>query len=382
MKIAMLGAKAVPAIGGIALYIEEVGARLASRGHDVTVYCRPHYLQEGAVPYRGMRRVVTGGLQGKHLDASTHTLSSVLRAARGNFDIVHFHGIGPGALAPLLGRRRQSRVIITVHGLDWQRSKWGRTASGLMYAGTRFSARFADEITTVSQCVGEEYHRRVGRKPSFVPTGVTLPEMMPPQELQQLGLVPNEYLFCATRLVPEKGLHYLLEAFAGLDTNKKLVIAGNCPYEDPYVQRLKQMASDQVVFAGYVKGRLLAELYSHAYLYLQPSEIEGLSISVLEALSYGRYVLASDIPENQEALETCGGTFRCGDVEDLRNKLGGLLDQPDVVREQCEVARSFISQKRNWETTTDCFERLYAGLFSQATPSGICAQVAHSSGED
>jgi glycosyltransferase involved in cell wall biosynthesis len=291
----MLGAKAVPAIGGIAGYIEAVGARLAERGHEVTVYCRPHFLEGESGDYRGMKRVVTGGLRGKHLDASTHTLTAALHALGSDYDVLHIHGAAPGLIAPLLQLRPRGQIVTTLHGLDWTGRKWGTVASSLMYAAARVGGRSADEVTAVSRWVSSECQERLGREATYIPTGVSLAQAAPPEQLYSLGIYPGEYVFCASRLVPEKGVHYLVEAFSKLRTDKMLVIAGACPYEDPYVKKLQESAGGNVAWVGYVKGRLLAELYTNAYLYVQPSETEGLPLSVLEALSYGRCVVASDI---------------------------------------------------------------------------------------
>lgn len=362
MKIAMLGAKAVPAIGGIAHYVEELGARLVDRGHEVTVYCRPHFLQDGSGPYRGMRRVVTRGLRGKHLDAATHSLTAALHARKEDFDILHIHGSAPGSLAPLLRRKGRGKVVVTIHGLDWQGGKWGRWASRTMYLAARIGARSADGLTAVSQVVRDQYQQLVGFTPVFIPTGVHLAEPVAAQELAALGVEPGRYVFCAARLVREKGVHYLVEAFAGLDTDLKLVIAGDCPYEDSYVQQLRAQASDRIIFAGYVTGRLLAELYSNAYVYVQPSEMEGLPIAVLEAMSYGRYVLASDIPANREALGPCGRTFKSRDVNALRTELAALLRQPEIIEAEFDRVRAYIRAERNWDLTADRFETLYQAL--------------------
>lgn len=364
MKIAMLGAKAVPAIGGIAGYIEEVGSRLALRGHEVTVYCRPHYCDGDAGDYLGMSRVLTPGLRGKHLDAPTHTLTAALHALRGGFDILHIHGAAPGMVAPLLQLDPANRTVLTIHGLDWAGTKWGPAASHLMYAAARTAVAAADRVTAVSRWVQDECDTRLHCQADFIPTGANLGQLTPPSELLNLGLERGKYVFCASRLVPEKGVHYLAEAFGQLNTDMKLVIAGSCPYEDPYVNRLQQLAGDNVVFTGYVKGRLLAELYSNCYLYVQPSEMEGLPLSVLEALGYGRCVLASDIPQNKEALGPCGYTFATRDSEDLGEQLAFLLDRPDLVENQFAIARDYIRRERDWETTTDSFEALYSHLTS------------------
>lgn len=362
MKIAMLGAKAVPAIGGIAGYVEEVGARLADRGHEVTVYCRPHFLDGDCDDYRGMQRVLTTGLRGKHLDATSHTLTSVLHALHRDYDILHIHGAAPAMFGSLLHFKPHGYVVTTLHGLDWSGTKWGGAASRAMYAAARLGVAAADRVTAVSRWVRDQAQTRLHCDAEFIPTGVNFPQLMPPQELQTLGVEPGSYLFCASRLVPEKGVHYLLEAFSELDTDKRLVIAGNCPYEDPYVTHLQELANDRVIFAGYAKGRLLAELYSNAYLYVQPSEMEGLPLSVLEALSYGRCVVASDIPQNKEALGPCGHTFASTDPLALRRQLAYLLNRPDVVGAQFARSRDYVRRERDWEITTDRYESLYEGL--------------------
>jgi glycosyltransferase involved in cell wall biosynthesis len=373
MKIAMLGAKAVPTIGGVAGYTEELGTRLAARGHDVTVYCRAHFLETEPSDYRGMHRVVTGGMRGKHLDAATHTLTSALHALRSDYDVLHIHGAAPGMVAPMLQFKPRGMVITTLHGLDWTGSKWGAAASGLMYAAARFGIMGADRVTAVSQWVKEECRRRLRCEAEYIPTGVNFPRLIGAEPLSEWGLHPGEYLFCASRLVPEKGVHYLVEAYAGLKTDKPLVIAGSCPYEDPYVARLREQANDRVIFAGYVKGEPLAALYSNAYVYVQPSESEGLPLSVLEALSYGRCVLASDIPQNKEALGPCGHTFATRDADSLRRQLAYLLNRPDVVGAEFSRGREYIRRERNWDVTADRFEELYQTLLVGRRPRMIAA---------
>jgi len=363
MKIAMLGVKAVPAIGGIAQYVEQVGARLVERGHDVTVYCRPHYL-EGNGSYRGMRRVVTRGIQGKHLDALTHTATAALHASRCHYDIVHIHGSAPGVFAALPRVLGREKTVVTVHGLDWQGAKWTRAASALMRTAARVTAHSAHRMVAVSEWVQHEYTRAVACEMATIPTGVEPAEPIEAKEILEHGLAPEGYIFCASRLMPEKGLHHLVAAFESLDTEKKLVIAGNAPYDDEYTRALLSHASDRIIFLGFVQGRLLKELYSNAYLYVQPSELEGMSIAILEALSYGRCVLASDIPQNREALGSCGYVFRSKDVADLEQSLRGLLDHPALVSEQCDLARTHVRTYRSWDTTAERYETLYDDLLA------------------
>jgi len=365
MKIAMLGVKAVPCAGGIAAYAEQLGKRLVERGHEVTVYCRRQYLDGDAGsstlrPHNGLRRRATPGLRGKYLDAVTHTFTSALDSLWQDYDIIHIHGSAPAVVAPLLRLRPSRRLVVTIHGVDWQGGKWGPLATGVMRWAANTPVRFAHELTVVSQGLRQFYRDNFGRETTYIPTGVELPEILPPREIRDTwNLDTDDYLLFVGRLTPEKGLDYLLSAYETLDTEKKLVIVGDANFKDPYVDDLRKRARDDVLFTGYRNGRTLAELFSNAYLYIQPSTLEGISVAVLEALSYGRCVLASDIPGNQEALGDCGHTFRAGNVDDLRRKLAMLLEDPDLVAAQYGLARKYVCREHNWETTTDQFEGLY-----------------------
>jgi len=365
MRIAMLGVKAVPCAGGIAAYTEQLGKRLVERGHEVTVYCRRQYLDGDAGsstlrPHNGLRRRVTPGLCGKYLDAITHTFTSALDSLRQDYDVVHIHGSAPAVVTPLLRLRPKRPIVVTIHGLDWQGGKWGPLARGGMRLAASASVWFAHELTVVSQGLQRFYRDNFGRETTYIPTGVELPEILPPREIKDTwNLDTDDYLLFVGRLTPEKGLRYLLSAYETLDCEKKLVIVGDANFKDPYVDDLRKHASDDVVFTGYRKGRTLAELFSNAYLYIQPSTLEGISVAVLEALSYGRCVLASDIPGNREALGECGYTFEMGNVDDLRSKLAMLVDDPNAVAAQYSVARDYVRREHNWERATDQFEELY-----------------------
>jgi len=377
MKIAMLGVKAVPAIGGIARYVEEVGSRLAERGHEVTVYCRPHYMDGADGHYRGMKRVVTRGLRGKHLDALTHTLTAGLHAVRQDYDILHVHGSAPGIVTPLFRVAGRSPVLVTIHGLDWCGSKWSSPASWLMARAARVTARHGQRLVAVSDYIRSVYSQHTGRPVDVIPTGIDLPRLPGPQQIRQIGLEPGKYLFCAARFVPEKGLHHLVDAFRRLNTDKKLVIAGDWAYEDAYVKRLLASRTDRILFPGYVTGRLLAELYTHCHVYVQPSLLEGLSIAVLEALSHGCCVLASDIPANLEALGPCGYTFASDDANSLQEKLEWLLAHPEEVADQFQQARVYVAQERNWDKTTDQYEAVYQEVLGAPVLADSAVQERH-----
>ncbi|MEA3402552.1 MAG: glycosyltransferase family 4 protein [Armatimonadota bacterium] len=366
MKIAMLGVKAIPCPGGICTYTEQIGSRLVARGHEVVVYCRRQYLPDDETPpispHKGVERKLSAGLRGKYLDALTHTVSSAIDALGRDFDVVHIHGSAPAVVAPLLRLRRGRPVVATIHSLDWTGAKWGPLATAAMRMAARVPIAFAHEVTVVSKQLRQFYRRTFGRDTTYIPSGVEIPELLPARQIrEQWGLEPGEYLLFVGRLTPEKGLEYLISAYEAIDTDKKLVIVGGTNFRDPYVDRLHQQAGPNVIFAGYQHGSVLAELFSNAYLYVQPSTLEGLSMAVLEALSYGRCVLASDIPGNLEALGEgeCGRTFRSRDADDLRRTLAELLACPYVVADQFDVARRYVAREYDWEKTTDGFEAVY-----------------------
>lgn len=367
MRIAMLGIKSVPAPGGIATYTEQISARLVARGHEVVVYCRPQYVSDDEsrplAPYRGIERRLCRGVRGKYLDAPTHTFSSALDTLRRDFDVIHIHGSAPGVVIPLLRLRRSRPVVVTIHSLDWEGRKWGRLATGVMSAAGRVPVRLADEMTVVSRRLQRYYRDRFGRETVYIPSGVEIPERRSAQEItRRWGLEEGGYILFVGRLTPEKGLEHLIPAYGAIETDRRLVIVGGANFEDPYITRLHECADDRVVFTDYQSGDVLSELYSNAYIYVQPSTLEGISMAVLEALSYGRCVLASDIPGNVEALGECGHTFAAGDVEDLREKLEMLLESPSLVEVEVERAVAHVRREHDWESTTDGLERVYESV--------------------
>jgi glycosyltransferase involved in cell wall biosynthesis len=363
MKVAMLGVKAVPAIGGIAAYTEEVGSRLAARGHEVVVYCRPRYLGPGSSGhYRGMERRITWGISSKYLDALTHTASALAAARRSGFDVLHFHGVGPAALVPLARGSGGAKVVVTVHGFEWQSQKWGRAARACLQAADRFCLRAADAITVVSEAMLARYRSGDGRPVLFIPTGVARPQLRPPRRIREWGLAGDDYLLFLGRLVPEKGCDLLLEAYRQAATDLRLVIAGEALHDAGYAARLRAQADARVIFAGYVQGELKEELLSNAYLFVQPSRLEGLPVAVLEAMSYGRYVLASDLPSNREAMDGSGLFFRTGDREHLRERLEYCLQAKEVVTAGRASVAARVCRERDWDRTVGMLEQLYLSL--------------------
>jgi len=228
---------------------------------------------------------------------------------------------------------------------------------------------FSDRLPKQLQ---EFYRAAFKRETTYIPSGVELPDIQPAEEIRERWrLQPGGYILFVGRLTPEKGLEYLLPAYEALDTDKKLVIVGGTNFRDAYVENLMSQAGENVIFTGYLHGSVLAELFSNAYMYVQPSTLEAMSMAVLEALSYGRCVLASNIPGNLEALGECGYTFEVGNVDDLREKMTVLLNDPQSVAAQFDLGRQHVTKEHNWDSTADQFEQVYYRVTKRGVQSAV-----------
>ncbi len=354
----MIGQKGIPATwGGIERHVEELARRLTQRGHQVTVFCRFHYTPAGS-RYHGVRLLRRPSLNTKHLDTATHVAFCTLESLFRGFDVVHFHALGPSLLSGLpriFGRRS----VVTVHGLDWQREKWGRFAAWVLRRCEGPAVRFPDRTIVVSKTLRDYFLEHHHRPATFIPNGTNLPTPRPARNILKLGLEPGRYVLFVGRLVPEKGVHYLCEAFSQLRTDLKLALVGGSSSSQAYVDLLKRYEGDRVLLLDYVFGADLEELWSNAYLVAQPSTLEGFSIALLEALSYGRCVVISDIPENLEVAGDCAVTFPSKNVGELRARLETLLAQPALVRTYEQKARQHVMTHYSWDTVAESTERVY-----------------------
>lgn len=362
MRIAMLGHKQIPSrAGGVEIVVGELSKRMAALGHDVTCYNRGgnHEKQE---QYAGVRLKTVPTIDKKGLAAVTSSFFAAVAVAFSRAQVCHIHAEGP-AFMSFLPKLFGKRVIVTVHGLDWQREKW-KSGFGAKYIrwGEKMAVRFADEIIVLSRNVQEYFLQRYGRETRFIPNGVTKPEKRLPQEMTaRFGLQGDDYILYLGRLVPEKGVHYLIEAFTQLKTDKRLVIAGGSSDTDTYVKNLKEQASDdsRILFTGFVQGKLLEELYSNAYLYVLPSDLEGMPLSLLEAMSYGNCCVVSDIPECTEVVEDHGAIFPKGNIQALCVCLQKLCGNEPLAEHYRETASDFICEKYDWDEVTRKTLELY-----------------------
>lgn len=375
MKIAFIGARGVVAkYSGIETYYEEVGSRLVQMGHDVTAYCRSYFTPDVA-EYRGIRIKRLPTIRSKHLETIVHSFLSTIDAVCRDYDIVQYHALGSAPLA-VLPRLCGKPTTVSVRGLDGQRAKWGRVARGYLKLCEWASVACPTRTLVVSRELQRHYAQEYGVETTYIPNGVTPCEQVRAEKIAAFGLAPRGYILYVGRLTPEKECHTLIEAFKPLHTSLKLVFAGASTYASDYVTALKQDQSDRILFLGFQSGLTLAELFSNAYLFVLPSKIEGLSVSLLEAMGYGNCVLTSDIPENRELVERTGLTFRVGDVADLRAKLAYLISHPEVVDSAGRASRELIHREYVWDRiaaeTEATFKRLIEG-HARAEPMRIDA---------
>jgi len=356
----MIGQKGIPATyGGIERHVEEIATRLVERGNDVTVFSRFHYSKNGD-PVRGVHNKRIASIHTKHADAISHCAITTFYSMLARYDVVHYHALGPSIFS-CLPRLAGAKTVVTVHGLDWQRGKWGKFATWFLKACEQPAVRFPNATIVVSQTLGDYFKKTYNSDTFVIPNGTNPGTIRAPNKIKRWGLDKGKYILWVGRLVPEKGCHYLIEAFRKTNTDAKLVMAGGSSFSDTYVQSLDRLRGDdeRIKMIGYVYGDVLEELWSNAYIVVQPSILEGLSIALIEALSFGRCVLASDIPENLEVVEDCAVVFRSRDVEDLQAKLQLCLDQPKMVEATALKCRALAEEKYSWPRLVEATEDVY-----------------------
>ncbi len=369
LRVAMIGQKGYPAVqGGIEKHVAELAARLPGLGVEVDIYSRPHYSSlTGPSDLPGVRVLRLPSLATKHLDAISHTLVATADALVRRPDIIHYHALGPGLLAWIPRRLRGIPTVVTVHGLDWQREKWGLFARRVLQWGESAAVRFPDATIAVSRALADHFHQEYGNPVDFIPNGITAQDPMEPARITDLGIASRFVLFVG-RLVPEKGCHFLLEAWASLPEDlrrdRELVIAGDAGFTSGYVDALKRDAGPGVRFLGFVHGRVLGELYSNAEVVVLPSTLEGLSIALLEAMSFRRCCLVSDIPPNLEAAGDTAAFFRSGDREDLARGLTHLLGDPGKRTSLGEMAGRRVRREYSWPRVTAQTAAVYRRILS------------------
>lgn len=368
-KIAMIGHKRIPSReGGVEIVVYELASRMVQKGYKVDAYNRrgshvsgKQFVERIGKNYRGIRILSIPTFESSKLNAIVYSFLATVRALFGRYDVIHFHAEGPCTmiwLPKLLG----IRCVATIHGLDWQRAKWGNFASKVLKFGEQMAVKYADEIIVLSKNMKEYFQKEYGRETVYVPNGIVRPEKKEADNItKKWGLEKDNYILFLARIVPEKGAHYLIEAYKQLETDKKLVIAGGSSHSSEYYKELKQLADNRedIVFTDFVGGQTLEELFSNAYCFVLPSDIEGMAIGLLEAMSYGNCCLVSDIKENVEVVEEYALHFKHSDCVDLKVKLEFLLNNQDRVQQYKDAAADYICERYSWNKIVDGTIKLY-----------------------
>jgi glycosyltransferase involved in cell wall biosynthesis len=368
MRIAMIGCRGIPATyGGIEKAVEAVSVRLAARGHDVTVYCRPHYCRSREPSFEGVALRYLPSINTKHLEAASHTLLAALDASARRYDVVHFHGTGPALFSPIC-RAAGERVVATVQGLDYRRGKWGGVASRVLRLGAWMSAKAPTRTVVVSRTLQGHFARQYKRATTYIPNGF--------DELDALEAgttVPSEpYILFLGRLVPEKGVHYLVEAYKRADLTAQLIVAGPSSHSDNYVRELHRLAAgnSSIHFTGPVYGSDKAALIRGATLFCQPSDLEGLPLALMEAMAAGTCAIVSDIPEHLEIVRRSNGDvaflFDAGNVDDLAGVLRLALADPAELTRKGRSGSESVRADYCWDGIVDELERVYASVIASS----------------
>jgi glycosyltransferase involved in cell wall biosynthesis len=365
MRIAMMGSRGVPArYGGSETAIEEIGRRLVERGHQVVVYCRRHNSSSLSRWHLGMERVVLPSAHTKNLDTPSHTLLSIMHAlALRKADIIHFHGVGNALFLPALHPMSPSTVV-TVDGPDWERPKWGRLARWSLRFSARLAVALADALIIDNRPSQRYFAQHFGTGGHYIPYGAYLADEPATDALESLGLRDRGYVLFVGRLIPDKGVHLLVEAFEGVRTDLQLAIVGDNPYFPDYTRRLKATRDPRIRFLGYRFGAVYRQLCSHAYLYVHPLLVDGTSPALLQAMGFGNCIVTSDLPEALDVVGDAGFTFRANDVNHLRLALQELADRPDMVEEGRRRARERVGRLYDWDRVTDQHEDLYRSVLA------------------
>lgn len=380
IKIAQIGHKRIPSReGGVEVVVEQLSVRYVKKGNIVDAYNRSGYHVSGkefdekrSRIFKGIRIITIPTFRNGKLNAIVYSFLATIRALFGRYDIYHYHAEGPCAMLWLL-KLFKKNIVVTIHGLDWQRAKWGNFASRVLKFGEKMAVKYADKIIVLSQNVQNYFQQSYGRETLYIPNGIDRPEIIDADEItEKWGLKKDEYILFLARIVPEKGAHYLLEAFSRINTDKKLVIAGGSSHSNEYMNQIIEMAEkdSRVVMTHFVQGKKLEELYSNAYMFVLPSDIEGMAISLLEAMSYGNCCVVSDIPENVEVIGDQAVTFRHGDVSDLQRVLEELLAHPEMVGQYKHYSQEYICQKYHWDKIVEETLMVYNDVIKQNNKRG------------
>ncbi|NBP58393.1 glycosyltransferase [bacterium] len=386
MKIAFVGQKGIPATaggGGVENYVDHITVRLARKGHQVLAYTRSQYAPAGN--YKGVEVIATPSIPTKTLDAGTHTLTSIWHSFFiPDLDILHINSVGP-AFFTLFARigfglkyilvGKYTKVVFTFHSADWYHGKWNLFAKSMLKLGAWIGCNFADEVITVSKSLRYFASREFDIKTTYIPNGTDFNHITSDSELAQFGLKQKSYIVFIARLVKHKNAHILIQAYQGMARKygKKLVIVGSGSFTPEYEAYLHSLTygDKNIIFTGHQSGRTLKQLFANAAVYVLPSASEGLSISLLEAGSYGVPIIVSDIRENIEIVGDLAHIAKVNNIPSLRHRLEEVLGNYREAMELAEMLQAEIKYHYSWNNIVKAIENVYHRNSSQYRGAGI-----------
>lgn len=360
MKIAMIGHKRIPGReGGIEVVVEELATRMSEHKHDITVYNRHKKGYKAPKIYKGVRTIDVPTIEKKSTDAVVYSFIASIMCLFGKYDIIHYHAIGPSAFL-LIPHIFGKKTVVTVHGLNYKTPKWKGVGAKFIQFGEKITAKYADKVIVLSKEQKKYFKEKYNRDTIYIPNGTSVFDIESADLIKEkYGLEKNSYILFLSRVVPGKGVEYLLDAYKGIDSNLKLIVAGGTEYVHEFRSMIEEKASEdsRVQLIGFVEGKILRELYSNAKLFVFPSEAEGMPMCLLEAMSYNCPCLVSDIPENIEVGKNYVKSFKSKDVNDLRKKIEQCLEKEDPIN-----TRQYIIDDYSWENivkkTLECYSTL------------------------
>lgn len=372
MKIAILGTRGIPAnYGGFETFAEQLGTRLAARGHQVTVYGRQHYATTRERSYRGVELVILPTIRHKYFDTVVHTFLSVIHALLRRYDVILICNAANSIFAAL-PRLVGTPTLVNVDGLERKRKKWGWIGRSYYLLSEWLSTFLPTEIVTDAQVIQDYYETRYGKKSAMIAYGAEVARCAAPERLEKYGLQPNRYILYVSRLEPENNAHLVIEAYQKVVTDLPLVIVGGAPYAREYISQLKQTRDPRVRFLGFVFGEDYRALQQNAYCYVHATEVGGTHPALIEAMGAGNCALTLATPENLEVIGEAGIVY--GSQEELTEKLQRVLADASIIGEYRARAMARVIELYNWEQITDQYELLLARLAGDDSLSTVKAE--------
>lgn len=367
MKIAILGIRGIPAYySAFEACVEELAPRLVRKRHSVAVYCRKHYRKSKLNYYKNVKLITLPTIRNKYLDTFIHTFLSTLHVIFTDTNIVQYFGVG-NSIFTIIPRIFGKKTFVNVDGLDWTRKKWPYFVKIYLRFSACLATFFPTDFITDSQKIVEYYKKTYNKVPHYIPYGTNIasPSQNAKHILDKFGLGKKQYILFTGRLVPENNIHHLISAFNKINTNLKLVIAGEGAYEKDYINSLKKNANPKIVFTGFLTGDDYKEICLNAYLFVEPTEASGTHTAILDAMGYGNCVLVNNIPTNLEVIKAAGFSYDGAKLdEDLKNKMEWLINNPGIVNEYKIKAVEHVKKYYSWDRVTDLYEKLYCNYKS------------------